>query len=562
MKVKFGLRTKFTLLFFGFMILLTIIIIVFLAVSYLALSSKIHLKYGINLANQVSNMVEEETLVQYAQTKEKDTAYYALLEDMKQLQKSMGVFYLYIVFVETEEAGMYFFDLKSYGNDIIVNHELGEENASQEDYPGLKQVLEEKTASRNLNTVEIGDESLVSVYAPICNEENEVIAFIGVDFNMDKMADEVVVIILQTIGSFIFVVAICFLIMLLVMQLQIIRPIYQLKKQAELVSEGKFEEEFFIKGRDEFAEIATVFHRMAKNIAGHIKEVQEMNDAYDKHVPFKMMKLLHKENIVDVKLGNETNAVLGILSFQLADFDKNIRKKSTKEMFDFINHIFHVSVPAVMEAKGTIESFQNAGFTAVYDHDCEGALTTAVSICRKMNHMVTTGQLQKNHAGIGIAFGPIMVGIVGQEKRMSAITISQYRDMACWLQAIAAKYQSHILITKTAADEIPDFHKNYHVRTLGFLYNAYTGHAEKIYDVYDGDSTQEMKQKESTKEIFETGVECYLAGQFQKARQAFISVLKQFRKDKAAKEYLYLCDQYCESENIEEIDIYFTRMGH
>ena len=50
--------------------------------------------------------------------------------------------------------------------------------------------------------------------------------------------------------------------------------------------------------------------------------------------------------------------------------------------------------------------------------------------------------------------------------------------------------------------------------------------------------------KELTKPLFEHGVELFLSKKFYEARLVFVEVLKQYRKDKAAKEYLYRCDKY------------------
>lgn len=254
------------------------------------------------------------------------------------------------------------------------------------------------------------------------------------------------------------------------------------------------------------------------------------------------------------------STMLTVFSLQLNDFERTIRKKSTKEMIDAINQILTACVPVVSNYEGMVEGFQNAGFTALFDNGCKAAVLSAVTICQKLNRMVLLNQLQKNQVGIGIAYGEVALGIVGQESRMAAITVSQYRDTACWLQSIAKQYQAHILITQTAANCIPDFFESYHTRTLGFLYNTYTGYKDRVYDIYDGDTREEIESKNDTKELFEKGVELFCVRDFAGARQKFIAVLKRFRKDKAAKEYLYLCDRYSSQKNQKDTDIYFTKM--
>lgn len=558
MKKKLGLRTKFTFLFLGLMLFIGLALLSFLDRSYNQLSRRQHVDYAVTVAQIVEGVLEQQKLREYLKTGQTDQEYYDLLEQMKRIQQSSQVYYLYVVFIETEERGCYFFDLKLVNGESVLVHHLGERNSLKKNYPGLSEILDSKNASSGFDQMMEGEEQLDSVYVPLEDEKGEIMAFVGVDFNEYDLTTEIKQIMKETLGSLAGVMVICFCILLCIVQFSILRPVYQLKRHAQMVSEGHFDTEIKVRGHDELSEILEVFNRMSKSIAGSMKEMQVLNDAYYKYVPAKILSLLGKSSIVDIGLGNEAASMLTVFSFQMADFDKLIRRKDTREMIDSINRVLHVCVPVIAEQAGMVEGFQNAGFTALFDNSAKTALESAVSVCRKLNHMVLLKQIDENQAGIGIAYGPVTLGIIGQKQRMAAITVSQYRDIACWLQGIAYKYQAHILITQTAADTIPAFFETYHVRTLGFMYNTYTGYTDRIYDVYDGDSREEIDMKNTTKTLFEKGVEQFCIRNFKEARQKFIAVLKQFRRDKAAKEYLYLCDKYSLKQHQE--DVYFIKM--
>lgn len=561
MKKGIGLRTKFTLLFFGMMLFIGIVVLHFWDESYQQISEEQHLDYAKTIAQIVEGTLEPQKLMEYQKTGKEDEEYLELLEQMKKIQKKSHVYYLYVVFVETEEKGTYFFDLKYVNGESQLAHSLGQKNQLKKNYPGLSKVLETKEASSALDQMEEGGELLDSVYVPLLDDKEEiVIAFVGVDFNDHDLAEKNRQMKDMTMQSLVVVMVVCFCIFLGIVQFSILRPVYQLKQQAEMVSEGHFDTETKVRGHDEISEIMAVFNRMSKSIAGNMKEMQELNNAYYKYVPAKILSLLGKSSIIDIMPGNEQTSMLAVFSFQMADFDKLIRRKETKEMIDSINQVLRVCVPVIVEQEGMVEGFQNAGLTAVFDSTCKAALKSAVTVCQKLNHMVALKQMDENQAGIGLAYGPVTLGIIGQEKRMAAITVSQYRDVACWLQSKAYQYQSHILITQTAADTIPDFINTYHVRTLGFMYNTYTGYTDRIYDVYDGDNREEIEMKNATKELFEKGVELFCIRKFKEARQKFIAVLKQFRKDRAAKEYLYLCDKYSLDGDRKDTDVYFIKM--
>lgn len=560
MKVKFGLRMKVTLLFLGFMLLFAVTIYFLVKENYTTMFQEQQRNYAESIAQVVESMISKEELDKYVQTKEEDEEYQELIAKMKELQKSTDFYYLYIVYLETKERGIYIFDLRYVGEQIIMQHKLGETNNLKKNYPGLSQVLESGEASKEFDQTDDGDMALDSVYVPVYDDSGQASAFVGVDYSDDAMKQRIREILKNIFIILFAIMGGWFLLLLAIIRFSILRPVYHLAERAKQVSEGDFGTEMRVRGHDELSEIMKVFNRMSASIAGNMEEMQSLNEAYYRYVPSRILTLLGKESIRDICLGDEANAKLAVMSIQMADFERNIRKKSTGEMLHAINQILDVSASVVSEHAGMIESIENAGFTALFEGDCEMAVSGAVTICQKLNQMEQAGRIDKNRIGIGIAYGYVTLGIVGQEQRMAAIAVSQFRDVACFLQEIAERYQSHILLTQEAADNIREFSAIYHSRCLGFLYNTYTGYASRIYDVYDGDSREEIVWKDATKEVFEQGVEYYCLGEYVKARQSFIAVLKNFRKDKAAKEYLYLCDQKCMQKDLGENDIYFIRM--
>lgn len=561
MKVRFGLRLKFTLLFVGMLLVVAGVVRFFLKDTNNFLTDNYYRNYAVSIAGIIKGMVEEERITRYAESKERDADYEILIEQAKQLLNDSEVFYLYVVAVSTEEQGVYIFDLKQQGNEVIENNRLGQDTPLKKKYPHLKEVLDSKAPSITLDHVVLENgERLVSVYDPILNDEEEVTAFVGVDideYEIDYAQTRALYDSMSALGAGLLL---CLIAMLFIVQFTILRPIYQLKDLTKQVEQGIYKTEYKIKGHDELSEILAVFQKMLKSIAGNMEEMQTFNEAYSKYIPERFPMLLGKDSIIEVSLGDEVSVQMAVLSFQLADFQRSIRKKSTKEMIASINRVLRVCIPAVLERSGTVEDFHDAGFTALFDQEYSMAIESAIAMCRKLNYMEEQKQIEKNRAGIGITYGPVSVGIVGQEKRMEAITVSQYRDTAEWLQKIAEQYQAHILITENAALQIPAFFVVYHTRLLGFLYNPYTDYTDRIYDVYDGDSREEIELKDVTKDLFEEGVELYCTGDYMGARRQFIEVLKVFHRDKAAKEYVYLCDRQMKTGKQEKADVYFTRM--
>ncbi len=556
-KIKPGLRFKFALIFLGLILMVALASAVFLYRSMAELTRQQRMDYAASVARIVNGMVDEKALREYVQRGEEDEAYRELLDSMKRIQCNSNVYYLYVVAVENEEDGVYIFDLKLVDGEAVLNHGLGERNNIKKNYPGISVLFSSKSYDPVFDKMTFEGEALDSVYAPIRNEEGELTAFVGIDF-MDRDFAESARNEIRGAGLFLsLIMLVCFLVLMLIVQIGILRPIYRLREQAERVEQGEFGGGIEVRGHDELSEISRVFNQMTRSIAENMDGLQRVSDAYYRYVPARILTLLGRKSIEDVRLGDETSGMYTIFSFQVADFDRTIRQKDNQEMIDAINHVLQLCVPLVADRNGMVEYFWHAGFNALFDSDCEPALLSAVDICRSLNRMEGEG----TSPAIGIACGEVALGIVGQEKRMAAVTVSQYRDTALWLQGIAESFQSHILITRAAAERIPGFHKKYRARLLGFFLNTYTGLRDQVYDVYEGDPVEELEKKEDTKGWFEEGVELYCTGNPVEARRRFIEVLKRFRRDRAAKEYLYLCDRRIAGKGGDEEDIYFTKIS-
>lgn len=226
---------------------------------------------------------------------------------------------------------IYFVDLKLDGEKSTVNHKLGEENLLKTNYPGLSDILESKTASGNFDRVYYGEENLDSVYVPIINQEGTASAFVGIDFSETMIAKNMKKQIDNNMKFLLVITLFSFFLLFFIVRFSVLKRIHKLKEYAKQVSEGNFHDKLPVRGHDELSEIYSVFNWMSESIAGHMEEMQIMNDAYYRYVPSKILLLLKKERIVDIKLGNETSAMLTVFSLQLADFDRTIRKKSAKK---------------------------------------------------------------------------------------------------------------------------------------------------------------------------------------------------------------------------------------
>ncbi len=332
-----------------------------------------------------------------------------------------------------------------------------------------------------------------------------------------------------------------------------LHPLGILRQRVQEISDGKLGVQAPVRGNDEVSEITRTFNAMSTNVAFRDKEIRQTSEGYARFVPARVFGLLEKSSVIDVRLEDQTSVEATVLNCSVGAFDHIARSLRSKEMFRLINQVLARLVPVVDRSGGLVDRFDRAGLLAIYTEQPDRALDAAISLCQTLR----SGQLEEAEGQeldfhVSLSAGPAMIGIVGAERRLEAMTISEHTSFTRFLQPLAAEYGAAVLLTGSAAGLIPDFEKRYHARTIGFVRMKTLDRLERLYDVYDGDEETTRRLKEETREQFEKGVSLFCTHQYYEARLLFIEVLKKHRRDKAAKNYLYLCDTYYRQENGEE----------
>jgi len=333
-----------------------------------------------------------------------------------------------------------------------------------------------------------------------------------------------------------------------------VKPLKTLKGCAEKIAAGDLGVTVQVRGHDEVADISQAFNKMSLEIAKYVEDIKRMSDGYYKFIPAKILELLGKESIQKVNLGDQMTGELTILSLHAMDYPRQKASFSPEEAYMNINRVLSLFVELIDARHGVVEHFEDTGLSAFFTGNSREALEAAIDIQR-----LPEQQAPGSKRTIAISYGQVTIGVIGHEKRMEATTISTHSDLAKALRLKGDKYGAHILVTHLVYKQIPDFEKHYHARYLGNIYLSADHTYERIYDVYDGDSEEEFYYKELTRNLFEQGVGLFVAKKFYEARLVFVEVLKQHRKDKAAKEYLYRCDKYYKLPEDEDTETFIEK---
>ncbi|MEO0647237.1 MAG: adenylate/guanylate cyclase domain-containing protein, partial [Cyanobacteria bacterium J06650_10] len=208
----------------------------------------------------------------------------------------------------------------------------------------------------------------------------------------------------------------------------------------------------------------------------------------------------------------------------------------------FVNAYLRQVSPVIRDHQGFIVKYLGDGMMAVFPDGVDDAIAAAIA---KQNSVAGYNQrraskgFQPIHVGIGIHFGHMMVGMVGESARMQGDAFSDNVNLTARLEGLTKHYGVSIILSGQALALLsqPD---RYRTRFLDRVIVKGRSEAIEIYQIIEGEPAAVISQIEQTKTAFEQGLLHYQSGDFLKAKSCFDEILHQVPTDKTARIY---CDR-------------------
>ncbi len=287
-------------------------------------------------------------------------------------------------------------------------------------------------------------------------------------------------------------------------------------------------------------------------IKTHIK-LSKITNAYGRFVPEDYLKLLDKESILDVKLGDRASKEMAIFFSDIRSFTSRSEKMTPQEIFAFVNNYLQIVSPEIRGRHGLIIKFLGDGIMAVFPESVDDAVEAAVGKLKKLreyNRVLEAENSLPIKVGIGIHLGNMMVGIVGEDRRMGGDALSDNVNLTARLEGLTKFYGVSILISELAFQGLKEPDK-YHFRFLDRVIVKGRNEAIAVYEVLDGETEELRDLKLKTLADFELGLEYYRLGELVAAQSYFEKVLAANVEDKTAKLYVERI-QYLIAEGMPE----------
>jgi class 3 adenylate cyclase len=209
------------------------------------------------------------------------------------------------------------------------------------------------------------------------------------------------------------------------------------------------------------------------------------------------------------------------------------------ENFDFINSFLRRFSPIIRRFNGFIDKFIGDAIMAIFSQNPADAVNASILMQRRLSaYNLRLGKQgrQAVHIGIGIHSGKLMLGTVGEEKRMEGTVISDVVNTASRLEGLTKAFGVKIIISGDVYESIRSS-PVYRVRYLGAIRVKGKSLPVKIYEVLNAYPREIQKSRLATRERLEAAIGSFARRDHKAARTELESILREDPEDPVARYY-------------------------
>ena len=290
---------------------------------------------------------------------------------------------------------------------------------------------------------------------------------------------------------------------------------------------------------------------LSRALSSQGDHLQAALEAFSRFVPRELIRLLGKEGVSELHLGDQVQLDLSILFSDIRSFTSLSETMTPRENFAFLNSYLARMNPFVWENGGFIDKYMGDAIMALFPRGAGSALSAAVAMIGHLpvynQHRAAFGYAPIR-VGIGVHSGRVMLGIIGHERFLQGTAISDAVNLASRLEELTKVYGVSLVVSSHVLFDLEDPNR-FEFRFLDKLHLRGKQEPVSVYEVFDGDAPDVRARKRRTRNEFEKAVYRFHAGDARGAREAFEALREGGEPDPPVEIYRARCARALTQEN-------------
>jgi class 3 adenylate cyclase len=261
------------------------------------------------------------------------------------------------------------------------------------------------------------------------------------------------------------------------------------------------------------------------------------NSAIERFVPYRFLELLDRKTVAEFGRGDAALLQMSVMFCDLRGFTTLAESLGPEATFRFINEYLAAMEPNILSNGGFVNQYLGDGIMSLFHTSADSAVSSAARMAEGLRHLnerrAATG-LAPLRIGIGIHTGPLMLGIIGGESRLSPGVVGDAVNVAARIEGMTKIYGVTALVSDVTRSGLSD-PGSPRVRELDRVMAKGKTEPFGIHEILDADPAEVREAKMSSAASFALGLRCYRAGDFAAALKAFTACVERCPADGPAR---------------------------
>lgn len=184
-------------------------------------------------------------------------------------------------------------------------------------------------------------------------------------------------------------------------------------------------------------------------------DLKELNEEYLKFVPRQFLGILGKENLVNVALGDNSRIEMSIIFSKVKIFSSEEALQEKEQFILFKEYLRQVN-PVIENHNGFVCKFISGGFMTLFPKSADDSILAALEIL-EVSKKITERYKSQGYvlkSGLGLHYGKMIIGTIGEENRMDDTVISDTVNTASRIELVTENLDRRVILSESLFEQL------------------------------------------------------------------------------------------------------------